>query len=358
MKRYFLMAAFAAAAALASCNKLSETICPVAPAEPGRAGLTLSIAGRPQSKATENGTDAENAIGSVDIFVFFKGGEYDGRLDAYGHFDAAPYTLTATTGDRVIYAVVNSEHSEAVLGAVSTKDELLAKIATLGSQKTAGDAPGLFTMIGSVVRSEATANPLVPGNNSVSVAVDRLVSRVRLQKITRAFESPALAAQDFRIEEVYLSNAVTNDTYGPGYVPVADDFTNRLGVSEASSALWMHRTLSSSIANGGSITVTDASYSMYAMPNAIDTDSEETPFTVRNTKLVVKATLAAKTVYYVIPLGQLKGNTTYDIGELVITRPGSSDPDKKTEVASCTFTVDVNPWTVVPLETESGKYVI
>ena len=358
MKSYLFLAAFAAAAAFTGCNKHFETIIPDEPAEAVKAGLTLSIAGRPQSKATENGTDAENAIGSVDIFVFFKGGDYDGRLDAYGHFDSAPYTLTATTGDRTIYAVVNSEYSESELGAISTKDGLLAKIASLNSQQTADSKPGSFTMIGSVIRSEATANPLVPGNNSVSVAVDRLVSRVRLLKITRAFESPALASQPFSIEEVYLSNAVTKDSYGPGYVPVADDFTNKLGVSVASSAIWLHRSLSSSLANGASITMTDASYSMYTMPNAIDTDSEETPFTVRNTKLVVKASLDGKTLYYVIPLGQLKWNTTYDIGERVIPRPGSSDPDKKTEVASCTFTVDVNPWTVVPLETETGKYVI
>ncbi len=359
MKKYlYLAATVAAAAVITGCDKSLENSHTGKPAVSGKAELSLSIAGRPQTKATEAGTDAENAIGTVDIFVFFKGGEYDGRLDAYAHFDSAPYTLAATAGDRTIYALVNSEHPANVLGAVSTRDELLAKVADLTSQKTAGNAPGLFTMLGSVVRSEATANPLVAGSNSVSVTVDRIVSRVRLRRITRSFDSPALAAQDFSVEEVYLSNAVVKDKYGPGYVPVSDDFTNKLGVPDASCDIWLRRTVSSSVANGASITMTDASYSMYTMPNAIEADSEETPFSIRNTKLVVKASLSGKTVYYVLPLGQLKGNTTYDIGELVITRPGSSDPDKKTEVASCTFTVDVNPWTVVPLETESGKYVI
>lgn len=359
MKKYFFLAAtIAAAAAFTSCDKSFEKQYPDIPAQTGKAELSLAIAGRSQTKATEAGTDAENAIGTVDIFVFFKGGEYDGRLDAYAHFDSAPYTLTATAGDRTVYAVINSEHSESVLEAISTKDELLEKVANLGSQKTAGNVPGMFTMVGSVVRSSATANPLVAGTNNVTVAVDRLVSRVRLRKITRAFDSPALAAQDFSIEEVYLSNAVSKDTYGSGYVPVADDFTNKLGVQDAAYGIWLRRAVSSSLADGASLTMNDASYSMYTMPNAIDADSEETPFSRRNTKLVVKASLDGKTLYYVLPLGQLKGNTTYDIGELVITRPGSSDPDKKTEVASCTFTVDVNPWTVVPLETESGKYVI
>ena len=139
---------------------------------------------------------------------------------------------------------------------------------------------------------------------------------------------------------------------------MADEFVNKLGVSDDAYDLWLKRTLSATLANNESKTLSDASYSLYAMPNPVSTDSEETPFTVRNTKLVVKATLAGKALYYVIPLGAIRGNTTYDIGELVITRPGSSDPDQKTEIASCTFTLEVNPWTIVPIETETGKYVI
>lgn len=359
MKKYlFLSAAVAAAAALAGCNKQEGFVVPSQTEMPGRAEISLALAGRPQSKATETGTDTENSIGTVDIFVFFKGGEYDGRLDAYGHFDAAPYTLSATTGDRSIYAVVNSEYSSAELGAVSTKDELLAKVATLSSQKTAGGAPGAFTMIGSINRTAATSNQLVAGNNSVTVTVDRLVSRVRVLKITRSFESPALAAQNFSVDEIYLSNAVTRDDYAPGFIPAVTDFINKLGVPDTEGDIWLRRSTSASLANGESKTLSDESYSMYTMPNSVDSDSEETPFTVRNTKLVVKAVLDGKTMYYVVPLGELKGNTTYDIGELVITRPGSSDPDKKTEVASCTFSVEVSPWTVAPLETETGKYVI
>ncbi|MBR5924769.1 MAG: hypothetical protein IKZ60_04845 [Bacteroidales bacterium] len=358
MKTKLIMAASVAAGfILAGCNKqLDKAPCYVE--TPGQAELSLSLSGRMQTKATEVGSDTENAIGTVDVFVFFKGGEYDGRLDAYAHFDAAPYSLSATTGDKTIYAVVNSEYSEAVLGAVSTKDELLAKLASLSSQKDNSDKPGMFTMIGSVNRTAATSNALVAGVNSVTVNVDRLVSRVRLLKITRAFESGALAAQDFSIDEVYLSNVVTVEEYGSGHTPVADEFVNQLGVPSAAYDAWLHKDVSSSLANGASISFADASACMYAMPNLIDSDSEETPFTVRNTKLVVKATLAGKAVYYVIPLGAIRSNNTYDIGELVITRPGSSSPDKKTEIASCTFTVEVNPWTVVPIETENGKYVI
>lgn len=357
MKQYFYLAVAVAAAALCGCNK-QNTVQSCREVDGERAEITLSLAGTQNTKATVNGTEAENAITTVDIFVFFKGGEFDGRLDAYAHFDSSPYTLSATTGDRTIYAVVNSEHSESVLENVSTKAELLAKMASLSSQKDSGNTPGRFTMIGSVNRAAATSNALVAGSNSVTITVDRLVSRVRLQKITRAFEASALASQEFSVEEVYLSNVESVEEYGSGHTPSADEFVNKLGVPETAYDIWLRRTVSSNIANNGSIVLADGACSLYAMPNPVDTDSEEAAFTVRNTKLVVKANLAGKTLYYVIPLGAIRGNTSYDIGELVLTHPGSSDPEHKTEIASCTFSLEVNPWTVVPIETETGKYVI
>ena len=358
MKKYFVLAACFAAAVLATdCTKNPGTN-GSAGAAPGPAGISLSLPGPALTKATVEGTESENAIGSVDIFVFFKGGEYDGLLDAYAHFDSAPYNLTATTGDRIIYAVVNSEYPESVLGAVSEKAELLSKVVRLSSQKTASSAPGNFTMIGSVSCCEATANALKAGVNSITVKVNRTVSRVRLQKITRNFESSALAGQDFSIEAVWLSNAVDKDKYSLDYTPVPDDFVNKLGVPDEDCSLWMKRDIEEDLENGQSVNLADAAFSMYAMPNPVAIDNEETPFTIRNTKLVVKAVLNSKDVYYVLPLGELRNNTTYDIGELVITRPGSADPEKKTETASCLFTVEANPWTVAPVETEDGKYVI
>ena len=303
MKKYLQFAVcIAAAAASVGCNKNTETVVKDV-VHPGTAEISLALAGNTCTKATVDGTGAENAVRTVDIFVFFKGGEYDGQLDAYAHFDSAPYSLTATTGDRTIYAVVNSAHPVSELETVSTKTGLLSKVTEISSQKTASAAPGNFT-------------------------------------------------------EIYLSNAVDKEKYSLDLTPAADDFVNKLGVPDAACDLWMRRPIGETLADGESKNMGDAAFSMYAMPNPVDTDNDEKPFTVRNTKLVVKAVLNAKPIYYVIPLGALESNTTYDIGELVITRPGSSDPEKKTETASCTFTVEANPWTVVPLETEAGKYVI
>ncbi len=336
----------AALSAFEGCKK--ELVSVSLPASEA-ATLTVNISGNLYTRATEVGTDAENTINTVDVLVFFNGGSYNGRLDAFGHFTAAPYSVNATTGSRKIYAVVNSPVD---LSAVETETELLALNATLASQKTASGQLSNFTMIGS------TGETLVAGTNPLTVSVSRMASRVRIGKITRDFASDALAAQSFSVDAVYLSNIVTTSPYSLSLTPVAANFANKLGVTESAYDLWAKRSVSSTLADGAFVSLSAESKYLYCFPNSISTDSEAAVFEVQNTKLVVECTLDGLKYYYVIPLGAVEANRSYDITELVLTRPGSSDPNSKTEIAACTFTINVLPWTVVPVETELGKYVI
>lgn len=96
----------------------------------------------------------------------------------------------------------------------------------------------------------------------------------------------------------------------------------------------------------------------------------ESGFTARYTKLVIEATLGSETYFYSIPIlsrasypqgtptAGILPNYSYDIDELVITRPGTHNPDVPVFSADVLFTISVNPWEVVPIATEAGKYVI
>ena len=86
MKKYIYLAASFAAAALCGCNK-QNPVQTIMHEPDGCAQIALSLAGSRSTKASVDGTDVENEVGTVDVFVFFKGGEFDGRLDAYEHFD-------------------------------------------------------------------------------------------------------------------------------------------------------------------------------------------------------------------------------------------------------------------------------
>ena len=367
MRKFLAMAGLIAVAATA-CNKINNESASVMP-KGEETILTVKVAGSNLTKATEAGIANEDKVRSIDVFVFFNGGDYDGQLDAYKHFaqETLTGTLKATTGARYIYAVVNSEFAESELETIATLAQFNAKVATLASQKTAGtpDVLDNFTMIGS------TSQTLVAGDNAVTVNVDRIASRVRVKKITRNFDSPALQAKTFTVTDMYLSNAVIKDEYDLVYTPVVADFVNQNGTYtalDASKDLWLHRTFTQAIvdehttANSSWDCSAPANY-LYTFPNAyaneIDGSAE---FAVQCTKLVVKASLEgdSKPMYYVIPLPELKANYTYDIEELIITRRGSSDPNQKTQVANVNYTISINPWTIqlIGTETGTGKYII
>ena len=346
MKKIVILAAFVAAlSAFEGCKK--EVVASL----PARESATISvnISGTPGTRATESGTEAENTINTVDVLVFFAGGSYNGRLDAFGHFTGGPYSVNATTGSRKIYAVVNSPVD---LSAVGTEAELLAVNAALNTQKSASSQLSNFTMIGSIT------HVLTAGINALSVDVSRFASRVRIGTIKRDFASDALASQSFSVDAVYLSNIVTTSPYSLSLTPLASDFANKLGVTDSAYDLWAKRSVGSTLADGASVALSGAGNYMYCMPNSIATDSEAAVFEPQNTKVVVECTLDGLKLYYVVPLGAVAANHSYDIAELVLTRPGSADPNSKTEVSACTFTINVLPWTVVPVETELGKYVI
>lgn len=166
----------------------------------------------------------------------------------------------------------------------------------------------------------------------------------------------------------------------------------------------------------------------YTMPNPVDRDYEgwvsamtidpvvkgkvnstvaasASAWAVRNTKIVVEATLNGKKCYYTVPLGYimsqdqfdadgisstdwntqyygtysdnqdnadeghdgkfdvakaridggLRNNFSYDIEKLVLTGPGSADPDQSITKANVAFEIVVKPWTVQYVGDASGQ---
>lgn len=160
--------------------------------------------------------------------------------------------------------------------------------------------------------------------------------------------------------------------------------------NKSALAMWLQKPIAQSLVNGASLTFLAAEQCYYVMPNSLtpndDSDptnivanddrgrTEDTPghyaWTPRLSKIVIEATLDGKKVYYAIPLammaeypsGQilagLQSNYSYDIDEVVLTRPGSTDPDCPVELSDINFTITINPWNMQSIQTEAGKYVI
>ena len=200
MKTHFLVTAALAALALASCTREQADI-DGKPVE-----VNVTILGTAPTRAT-GVTDAnESKVSNLQVYVF-----NNGKLEDYQDAGAAMTAqLTATSGERTVWALVNAP----ALKDVSTESELKAKVSQLGDNKT--DA---FVMSGS------TQQELKDGG-TVPVTVKRIVSRVSVKKISTDFQY-SLAQETLTIDGIYLINVAGDNTYAADGTP--GTWVNQLG---------------------------------------------------------------------------------------------------------------------------------
>ena len=309
--------AFAAAlAALVACNKNEAT--PMQPQNQESlvpCELTVGICGA-MTKATTATAGDEAKVNNLQVFVF-RGDD----LDAYASVDnAQELTLSCTAGERAVYALVNAPDYSAVPG----KSALLAKVSELSANSLTN-----FEMVGS-------KSVTLPQSEKVSIDVNRIASRVVLKKITRNFTSEALQALNFKVDAIYLINVAGNTSYDLSAAP-----TKWYNVAEYQSVEsvdpLLYDKVDEAVLNGKSH---ETVHSYYAYPNDA---------TSKTTRLVIETTLGETKYYYPINLPEMAANKSYEIAEVVITRPGSDNPDEPVSFADATFSINVIDWTVVPV---------
>ena len=309
--------AFAAAlAALVACNKNEAT--PMQPQNQESlvpCELTVGICGA-MTKATTATAGDEAKVNNLQVFVF-RGDD----LDAYASVDnAQELTLSCTAGERVVYALVNAPDYSTVPG----KAALLAKVSELSANSLSN-----FEMVGS-------KSVTLPQSEKVSIDVNRIASRVVLKKITRNFTSEALQALNFKVDAIYLINVAGNTSYD-----LSADPAKWYNVAEYQSVESVDELLydkvDEAVLNGKSH---ETVHSYYAYPNDA---------TSKTTRLVIETTLGETKYYYPINLPEMAANKSYEIAEVVITRPGSDNPDEPVSFADATFSINVIDWTVVPV---------
>ena len=276
-------------------------------------GLTVGICGA-MTKATAVTTENEAKVNNLQIFVF-RGDD----LDAYASVDnAKELTLSCTAGERVVYALVNAPDYSAVPG----KAALLAKVSELSANSLTN-----FEMVGS-------KSVTLPQTGTVSIDVNRIASRVVLKKITRNFTSAALQALDFTVDAIYLVNVAGNTSYD---LTAAPSTWYNVAENKGELASLLVDTPVAPIAQGQAY---DTAHTFYAYPNDL---------AVNTTRIVIETTLGTSKYYYPINLPEMAANKSYEIAEVVLTRPGSDNPDEPVSFADATFSINVIDWTVVPV---------
>ena len=334
MKKIALFAAVAATLCTVACNKeiagqAGNDVKANEAQQEQRYDLKVNVRSGDlvQTKSTTITAANEIAVNNLQVFVF-----RGDALDAYVSVnDDDELTVSCTGGERQVYALVNCPD----LSAVSTKTALLATTSNLYDNSGTN-----FQMIGHQDEVD------LPDDSPVTIDVHRIAARVVIKKISRAFTVSALASKSFRIDQIFLINVAGDINFGETEAPTVW-YNKWMYTSE--QAAFTYDAPSASLANNASYSTV---HSFYAYPNPTVGDSDSSTWSARHTRLVVKATLGSDVYYYPITLPVLESNKSYEIEELILTRPGSDHPDKPVTFEDCTFNINVVGWTTVDVADE------
>lgn len=355
MKNKILLA-LAACVALAACNKQENAPESLQfPAEEqGMGSISLSIDGDfAQTKAipgSKDGsfnteTDAEKAVKTIQALVF----DEAKRVVAYKSFTSATgMSIDCTAGSRTVWMVLNFPTD---LSAVKTEDQLKATAASLDSHTAANG----FVMTGSAsctIQKGQTA--------SCEVSVNRLVSRITVSHIYNELPS---GLGSITINDIFLSNVVANQNlagtaaittwynlYGrsTGSTSKNDIINGTDHLASCPDLTFVKPASAVTIAHGAKHG-SGGQYKFYTMPNATKTALgawSATP-SAQPATIVIDATIDGSHYYYPVPLTTYvpERNKSIDV-DIVITGPGSSDPNASVEKGALSVTVKVVPWTL------------
>ena len=337
----FIMPALLAALLFTSCEKEVTTV-----KLPERAVLKISFSPINSSSVTKatgsnHGNSTNDAfVNTLQIFVFSS----DGSLDAYKVETGSPVSLksgttainfdiTVAKGIKDIYAIANS-HDVAGFASIKTKTDLISKTSNIKKEDVKN-----FFMIGYI------ENENVTGDKTVTLQLNRHISRIELKSVQTAFTG-GYSGEIITNVKAYLINVNSSSTItGTGGMMLNQGHH----IASDTTGFEMPAMLGSSLPNITS-TYSNSSNFFYCYENNSQT---------AKTMLVVEGTLNAKTYYYPIIICDnilsetysLSKNTSYEITNMIITRPGSDSPDKEVEKGTISVSMTVTDWTTKTIAT-------
>ena len=297
-------AAFAAIA-LVGCNE--KNIKPVEVPSGDKVQLTVNL---PENLTKLTGVPTDSKINDVQIFVFDRNGLYE----TSSHGNASTISLTCTTGEKHLVALVNAPLEESV----SNLEDLRSRTSDLSSCSA-----------GNLVMSGETPVELT-ASTTVTMEVTRLAAKVALESVVTAFENEVHRNLPFEVKAVYLVNVAGDRSYLKGNAPTK--WYNKGAYMPQSSLDFLYDAVTAGqITSGGNYS---AGHFFYCYPNS----------TTTKTRLVVETQIGGYTYYYPVTLDSVTPNTAYTYN-LTITRLGSDSPNEPVADGAVSVTLTVKDWT-------------
>lgn len=269
----------------------------------------------PVAATKVSGVVPESDVESLQVFVFGA----DGQVQSSGIANENSLTLTCSTGEKQIAAIVNSPEIEGV----NKLDDLNTLMSSFSHNEV-----GNFVMSGNENKTLLSSGP-------VEIMVSRLVSKVSLISVTRDFKLQQHKNMDFELISAFMTNVP--EMLGYFNAQQSDELIND-GETEideiiSASGTLLYDNLNIPIAQGATV---DVGNYLYCYPNVLDDTS-------RPAYLVVQTRLGDGIYYYCVELPKMESNKCYNVS-LTVTMPGSLTPNVPVQKEDAVFSVSVSDW--------------
>lgn len=195
---------------------------------------------------------------------------------------------------------------------------------------------------------------VVPDDAKCTIPVMRLVSKIEISKFTTDFSlRPALAAEQFSLDSIYLINVAGQTTLAADEEPESMIWLNQRVYTPSVAESMLCDAVGSLIPPGGHYST---AHYFYCYQNESIEDSHDETWSPRHTRLVLACTIGGRRTYYPVDIvnpltGTLTRNGWYVINELTVTGMGADGPDEPLpEEEPLYFSVRVMSW--------DGTYVV
>lgn len=278
---------------------------------PARASLEVSVDGGAQVRSVSSA--GEGDVNSWSVLVCTP----SGKVVASRSGVSSSTVFDLECASYVVHAVANCPFDVSSMTDVS---QLVGRRVSLGDNSLSG---------GLVMYGKGSVD-VVPQGASVTVPLQRLVSKVVIDRIRVDFQAkPVLSGKTMTLDAVYLINVAGDAVVGSAQSP--SDWINRMAWTGGSSADALVRDDIGVVL--GPSSPYNRSHYLYAFENVTVNDSEADVWSARHTRLVVQCSIEGEKYYYSVPLPGMARNTQYRITDLLIKDWGSRSPQKRQEAA-------------------------
>lgn len=303
----------------------------------GNVRVTFYVEGPATKGAMASG--GETAIHSLDLIVF----RPDGALENYVHTTAgSTVTTSLITGEELTYYVV-ANLPAGRLTTVANESSFLSTMTymtdmSLNSMVMSGS--GTVTLTGG--EQEEEIGP---------VGLDRYACKVSITDITMDWLSDFVTKPVCTVNRVLVMNGRTAVPLSGTATATADAYwINKLTDEEAdvdpASIIGALAYENPNVALPSEQTVSLGSV-VYVMPNSSTSEeiASDMPWAPRQTRVCLEVLVDGSPNWYSIPLPAMVRNTHYIVSDLVLTGPGTLEPDMGIDRTAVSFGVSVEPWT-------------